>query len=51
MIKFTVYVDGEVDYEGDSFEKAEFIYNTWLDLGYENVFLEESIKRVNKNER
>ena len=37
---YIVWVGGVPDYEGDSLEKAEFIYNTWLDLGYDDVILE-----------
>lgn len=38
---YIVWVGGVADYEGDSLEKAEFICNTWLDLGYDDAIIEK----------
>ena len=38
---YTVWVGGDVVYEGDSHSQANHVYQLWVDKGYDDVQIEE----------
>jgi predicted RNase H-like HicB family nuclease len=38
---YTVWVGGIPDYEGESLREAKAIFKEWIDLGYDDVVLEQ----------
>jgi hypothetical protein len=42
MSLYIVWVGGIPDYEGDSLQEARAIYKKWVDLGYDDVILENA---------
>ena len=38
---YVVWVGGVPDYEGDTLRQAKLVYKEWVDLGYDDVVIEE----------